>query len=114
MSPNLIIYLRSSPVVALSRVHARNRQEERNISLQYLEDINYAHEQWLNASRESYESSRTTDVLGNCIPDSSIKSNTEIVPLLKLFPDNVRIVVVNADQNLNEVLKDVGQIFDSI
>jgi deoxyadenosine/deoxycytidine kinase len=42
-----IIYLRSTPIVCAERIKIRNREEEKNISLQYLEELHIAHEDWL-------------------------------------------------------------------
>ena len=47
MPANEIIYLRTSPHIAMSRLLSRNRLEERNVSLDYLTDLHKLHDQWL-------------------------------------------------------------------
>ena len=44
---DLIVYLRTSPQVAFSRVQARSRGEENKISLEYIKDLHELHEDWL-------------------------------------------------------------------
>jgi deoxynucleoside kinase len=44
---NQIIYLRSSPDLALKRLRQRNRPEESNVNLDYLTLIHDLHENWL-------------------------------------------------------------------
>ena len=44
---NIIIYLRCNPNTAYERIMKRNRDEEKNISLEYLSDVHKYHEQWL-------------------------------------------------------------------
>ena len=45
--PNLIIYVRSSPDVAMERIRKRARESEREISMDYVEKIDMLHENWL-------------------------------------------------------------------
>ena len=47
LSADLIIYLRTSPRVALERVRKRNREEERLISEDHIRRIHSLHENWL-------------------------------------------------------------------
>lgn len=47
VSVDLIIYLRTTPEVVYERVLARNRPEERSMSLQYLQEVHEMHENWL-------------------------------------------------------------------
>lgn len=47
ISVDLIVYLRTSPEVVYERVLARNRKEEKSVSLQYLKDLHDMHEKWL-------------------------------------------------------------------
>ncbi|XP_014664194.1 PREDICTED: thymidine kinase 2, mitochondrial-like [Priapulus caudatus] len=44
---DLIVYLRTRPEVCLVRMHKRNRKEENNISLAYLNNLHELHENWL-------------------------------------------------------------------
>jgi deoxyadenosine/deoxycytidine kinase len=43
-----IIYLKCSPEVCLGRIKIRGREEEKNITLEYLNKLHQAHEDWLN------------------------------------------------------------------
>ena len=47
MSPQIIIYLRTTPEVVYQRMKIRNRDEEKDISLEYLKRIHQLHEDWL-------------------------------------------------------------------
>ena len=44
---DLIIYLRTDPKVALDRVRTRDRKEERNITLEKMENLHKYYEDWL-------------------------------------------------------------------
>lgn len=44
---NIIIYLRCQPEIALERIKKRGRVEEKDISLEYLNDLHKYHENWL-------------------------------------------------------------------
>ena len=44
---DVIIYLRTSPEIALTRVRSRNRQGEENVSLDYLTDLHQYYDNWL-------------------------------------------------------------------
>ena len=44
---HLHIYLKCDPQVSLERIKKRNRQEESNITLEYLEELNKYHDEWL-------------------------------------------------------------------
>jgi deoxyadenosine/deoxycytidine kinase len=44
---HLYIYLKCDPVVSLERIKKRNRSEESNITLEYLEELNKYHDNWL-------------------------------------------------------------------
>lgn len=46
--PTAFIYIKTSPETCLKRIQKRNRNEEKNISLEYLKQIHQKHEQWLN------------------------------------------------------------------
>jgi deoxyadenosine/deoxycytidine kinase len=47
-SDKKIIYLKCSPEVCLGRIKIRGREEEKNITLEYLNKLHQAHEDWLN------------------------------------------------------------------
>ena len=44
---DLIIYLRTSPEIAFSRIQKRQRTEENHISLDYIKTLHHLHENWL-------------------------------------------------------------------
>lgn len=46
--PKAIIYLKCSPDICFDRIHIRNRNEESNITLDYLTKLNYKHSEWLS------------------------------------------------------------------
>jgi deoxyadenosine/deoxycytidine kinase len=45
--PGLILYLRTPAQVCLQRIQTRGREEERNISLEYLLQLERLHDEWL-------------------------------------------------------------------
>jgi deoxyadenosine/deoxycytidine kinase len=45
--PSLYIYLRCTPKKCLERIKKRGRKAEKDINVDYLEMLHYAHEQWL-------------------------------------------------------------------
>ena len=47
MTADLIIYLRTTPETAFDRIKKRNRNEELNISFDYIKKLHEIHEQWL-------------------------------------------------------------------
>ena len=47
MKADLIIYLRTSPEKAYQRIKKRNREEELNISYEYIQQLHDYHEEWL-------------------------------------------------------------------
>jgi deoxyadenosine/deoxycytidine kinase len=47
-SDKKIIYLRCSPEVCLDRIKIRGREEEKNITTEYLNKLHQAHEDWLS------------------------------------------------------------------
>lgn len=51
-----IIYLRCLPEVSLERIKVRGREEEKNITLEYLQELHNAHENWLISNSNSNES----------------------------------------------------------
>ena len=47
LKADVIIYLRTSPEIALTRVRSRNRQGEERVSLDYLTDLHQYYDNWL-------------------------------------------------------------------
>ena len=45
--PNGFIYLQTDPIVCYKRLLKRNRQEETNVTLEYLQQLHEKHEKWL-------------------------------------------------------------------
>jgi deoxyadenosine/deoxycytidine kinase len=46
--PDLYIYLQTSPRICYERMRKRNRNEEKNVDLKYLENLHTKYEEWLN------------------------------------------------------------------
>ena len=46
--PKKIVYLRTTPETSHKRLLKRNRNEEKGVSLEYLQKVNKYHEEWLN------------------------------------------------------------------
>ncbi|XP_046362079.1 thymidine kinase 2, mitochondrial-like [Haliotis rufescens] len=44
---NLIVYLRASPQNCFDRIHKRNRDEEKDVPIEYLNSLHKLHEDWL-------------------------------------------------------------------
>ncbi|CAG9865265.1 unnamed protein product [Phyllotreta striolata] len=51
---DLIVYLRSSPETVYERVKARQRPEEKSVSLDYLKGLHESHERWLMSDDERF------------------------------------------------------------
>ena len=47
MKPDLIVYLRASPEKCLERIQARGRPEEKHITLEFLREVHFLHDEWL-------------------------------------------------------------------
>ena len=47
-APDLYIYLQTSPTICYKRLCDRNRKEEKNVDLTFLENVHTKHEEWLN------------------------------------------------------------------
>ena len=48
VSPDHFIYLKTSPTVCLQRLRKRNREEEKNIDLDFLTSLDNLHNRWLS------------------------------------------------------------------
>ena len=46
--PDLYIYLKTTPEMCFNRLKKRSRNEENNVSLEYLTQLHQRHEKWLN------------------------------------------------------------------
>ena len=51
---NHIVYIKTDPVVSYERCMKRNRSGEKNISLEYLQECNQMHEEWINTVDDVY------------------------------------------------------------
>ena len=49
---DLYIYLKTSPEVAFERLEQRNRKEEQMVTLDYIRQIHFLHEEWLGDSAQ--------------------------------------------------------------
>ena len=70
---DLVVYLRTSPEVAYERLRARSRSEEKVVSIDYLKELHDLHEKWLITNKD------------------------------KCLYGGADVVVIDADQDLNEV-----------
>jgi len=70
----ITFYLRSDPNVCFERIKKRNRMEESNVSLEYLQSIHNQHEEWLG----NIDESRIIDA--NLPPDEVIKQIISKLP----------------------------------
>ncbi len=51
VTPEKIIYVRTSPETCLKRIRARGREEETGITLSYLKHLHHKHESWLSREK---------------------------------------------------------------
>jgi deoxyadenosine/deoxycytidine kinase len=72
-TPDLIIYLKSSPEMALKRIQNRNRIEENNITLDYLSDIHQLHEKTFGNSDNDHTIVIDTDQFLNSFEIYNLK-----------------------------------------
>lgn len=61
------VYLRTDPEVAFERIKTRNRFEEKDVTLEYIQHLHELHDKWLNV--------HTTDVPESVPVSKSIASN---------------------------------------
>ena len=52
LKADVIIYLRTSPEIAMTRIQSRNRTGEQNITLEYLTNLHELYDDWLIYKRE--------------------------------------------------------------
>lgn len=52
--PDLIVYLKASVKVLMSRIKQRGRDFEKTISPDYIEYLNHAYERWMKEARETF------------------------------------------------------------
>jgi len=43
-----LVYLRTDPEIAYQRIKTRNRFEEKDVSLEYIQHLHELHDKWLN------------------------------------------------------------------
>lgn len=76
INPDLIIYLRASPEVAMKRLKTRNRKEERQISYKYLTQLHTLYDKWL--LNEETTNVRVIPINANQTPEEIIRDlNTQ-------------------------------------
>nr|BAH71154.1 ACYPI006573 [Acyrthosiphon pisum]BAH71155.1 ACYPI006573 [Acyrthosiphon pisum] len=84
---DLIIYLRTDPEIAYQRIKTRNRSEEKNISLEYIQHLHELHDKWLNV--------HITDVPKN-IPVVIVDANQSMDLVRKQFKGIRDLITKNA------------------
>lgn len=94
MGVDLIIYLQTSPEVAMERVRGRQRQEEQEIPLEFFLRMHQLHEDWLIYSNSSAAHGPTPQVLViNADQDISVLTRTysKLAKMIwKLIPKEIR------------------------
>jgi len=76
---DLIVYLRTSPNIAMARVKSRNRHEENSIPLEYFQKLHQLHEEWLvykNSSSLASKKSLPPVIIIDADEDISLLSKT--------------------------------------
>ena len=53
LTPNLVVYLRTDPQIALNRTKERNRSKESTIDLDFIQKVHDLHEKWLRNDRNN-------------------------------------------------------------
>ncbi|XP_060866928.1 deoxynucleoside kinase-like [Metopolophium dirhodum] len=84
---DLIIYLRTDPEIAYQRIKTRNRSEEKNVSLEYIQHLHELHDKWLNV--------HITDVPKN-IPVVIVDANQSMDLVKKQFKGIRDLITKNA------------------
>lgn len=99
ISPDAILYMRTSPDICYERLRSRAREEESEVKLEYLQQIHNRHEEWLiHKSIDIPEPLQNIPVLvvdcsKNFISDSVYRE--ELIDQLKGFS---RTILVEAEQ----------------
>ena len=92
LKEDAFIYLRTTPEIAYKRIKKRNRNEETNIPLQYIEEIHKKHDEWL------YK--RCDNIL---VLDGDIENTSERLihfkKLIKDFIKKIRIKLYKSNQS---------------
>jgi len=74
MYPNVLIYLKTDPEVAYSRIKTRDRKAESKITIEYLKSLNEYYEEFIENIKQ-YCPVHEIDWNGNLVPDSDEYSN---------------------------------------
>ena len=98
MEVDLVIYLKTSPEVAMSRVRGRQRKEEQEIQLDFFKRMHDLHEDWLIYKNSSATATPPPQVLViNADQDLSVLTRTysKLAKMIwKLIPKELRKVQV--------------------
>jgi len=95
MKVDLIIYLKTSPEVALTRVRGRQRSEEQQIQLEFFTKMHRLHEDWLIYRNSSTVVPPPQVLVINADQDISVltKTYSKLAKMIwKLIPKEMRIV----------------------
>lgn len=80
------VYLRTDPEVAFQRIKTRNRFEEKDVTLEYIQHLHELHDKWLNV--------HTTDVPESVPVSKSIalnKYNTNGLNIINIYNTRKKI-----------------------
>ena len=95
MGVDLIIYLRTSPEVALTRVRGRQRSEEQEIQLEFFKKMHSLHEDWLINKNATIVAAPPQVLVINADQDISVltKTYSKLAKMIwKLIPKEMRNV----------------------
>lgn len=81
IEPNYVIYLRTSPSTIIERINQRGRQEEKSITIEYLNDLHELHEKWIASINPKTQ--KTIIIDGNQSKEEIEKDALKCISLIK-------------------------------
>ncbi|KAL7646476.1 UNVERIFIED_CONTAM: hypothetical protein RMT77_001726 [Armadillidium vulgare] len=54
LTPDMVIYVKTDPEVAFERIRNRNREEESTITLEFIQDLDIKHDEYMKVLKETY------------------------------------------------------------
>ncbi|VVC38824.1 P-loop containing nucleoside triphosphate hydrolase,Deoxynucleoside kinase domain [Cinara cedri] len=106
---DLIIYLRTDPEVAFQRIKTRNRFEEKDVTLDYIQHLHELHDKWLNVHK--------TDV-PKSVPVVIVDANQSMEQVKKQFKGVRELINKNAtaliEPKTTHKISDLGKTINEI